>query len=96
MLRIKKPLKQVVYTREGDHILASLLVEIEDDKNIGAVVVSKTISVKIHNSRPKKVKISRFKVLLREGISQFLANYEKETKFSVTFAEVQQSLESNA
>ena len=93
MFRIKKPLNKIAYSTEGDHVIASVSVEIEDDQDPGVVVDSKTISSKVHKSRATSKKISHLKKDLDLQITKYLAKYVKQENFDTVFASVQISLE---
>ena len=93
MFRIKKPLNQIAYSTDGDFVIASLSVEIEDDKDPGVVVDSKAISSKVHKSRATSNKISYLKKDLDLQITKYLTKYAKQENFDAVFASVQVSLE---
>ena len=93
MFRIKKPLNKIVYTEEGDFVVATILVEIEDDKDPGVVVNSTTITSKIHESRSRGQKISHFKANIARQIKEYLSEYVEKGNFDTVFASVQISLE---
>ncbi len=93
MFRIKKPLNKIAYSTEGDHVIASLSVEIEDDKDPGVVVDSETITSKIHKSRSTSKKITDLKKDLDLQITKYLEKYAKQENFDTVFASVQIKLE---